>query len=119
MYRTHTFFLEYEHNINNADVLLATQCSIDRISLLEDLSKHWPGVISIALYLTDAEVQTFLEFVHNSVELRNRRNIAYHIVYKQGVSQDSFLLIFQHFLVTERKHIHEVNIFFVLGFLSC
>lgn len=87
VYRTHPFFLEFENNvISSADVLLATQCSIDRIVLLEDMSKHWPGVISIALYLTDNEVQTFLDFVHNSVELRSRKNIAYHIVYKEGVS---------------------------------
>ena len=67
------------------DVALVTQCSVERIPLLEDLSKHWPGTISVALYLTDAEVQNFLEFVHGSVELRNRKNIAYHVVYKDGV----------------------------------
>lgn len=86
VYRTHTFFLEFEYNIiNPADILLATQCSIERVALLEELSKHWPGVISIALYLSDNEVQTFLDFVHNSAELRNRKNIAYHIVYREGV----------------------------------
>ncbi|XP_011499396.1 PREDICTED: glycosyltransferase-like protein LARGE1, partial [Ceratosolen solmsi marchali] len=85
IYRTHTFYLEFEYNvINPVDVFLATQCSIDRMVLLEELSKHWPGVISIALYLTDAEVQSFLDFVHNSPDLRHRRNIAYHIVYKEG-----------------------------------
>lgn len=67
------------------DVALATQCSVDRIPLLEALSKHWPGTISVALYLTDAEVHKFLEFVRGSADLRARRNIAYHIVYKEGV----------------------------------
>ncbi|XP_031781618.1 LARGE xylosyl- and glucuronyltransferase 1 isoform X2 [Nasonia vitripennis] len=85
IYRTHTFFLEFEYNIvNSADILLATQCSIERVALLEELAKHWPGVISIALYLSDNEVQSFLDFVQNSEELRNRKNIAYHIVYKEG-----------------------------------
>lgn len=86
LYRTYPFLLEYEYNVYApTDVALATQCSVERIPLLEDLSKHWPGTISVALYLTDAEVQNFLEFVHGSAELRNRKNIAYHVVYKDGV----------------------------------
>ncbi|XP_066592807.1 xylosyl- and glucuronyltransferase LARGE1-like [Prorops nasuta] len=84
-YRTHPFLLDYDYNVNSAvDVALTTQCSIDRMLLLEDLSKHWPGTIVVALYLTDAEVQSFLEFIKGSQELRNRRNMAYHIVYKDG-----------------------------------
>lgn len=86
LYRTYPFLLEYEYNVYAPmDVALVTQCSVERIPLLEDLSKHWPGTISVALYLTDAEVQNFLEFVHGSVELRSRKNIAYHVVYKDGV----------------------------------
>ncbi|XP_017878682.1 LARGE xylosyl- and glucuronyltransferase 1-like isoform X1 [Ceratina calcarata] len=85
LYRTHPFVLEYEYNVYApTDVALVTQCSVERIPLLEDLSKHWSGTISVALYLTDAEVQNFLEFVRGSIELRNRRNIAYHVVYKDG-----------------------------------
>ncbi|RLU22382.1 hypothetical protein DMN91_004660 [Ooceraea biroi] len=85
LYRTHPFLLEYEYNVYSAtDVALVTQCSVDRIPLLEALSKHWPGTISVALYLTDAEVQKFLEFVRGSADLRARRNIAYHVVYKDG-----------------------------------
>ncbi|XP_054015165.1 xylosyl- and glucuronyltransferase LARGE1-like isoform X1 [Hylaeus anthracinus] len=85
LYRTHPFLLEYEYNVYApADVALVTQCSVERIPLLEDLSKHWPGTISVALYLTDAEVQNFLEFVRGSIELRKRKNIAYHVVYKDG-----------------------------------
>ncbi|XP_076748862.1 xylosyl- and glucuronyltransferase LARGE1 isoform X1 [Xylocopa sonorina] len=85
LYRTHPFLLEYEYNVYApTDVALVTQCSVERIPLLEDLSKHWPGTISVALYLTDAEVQNFLEFVRGSTELRNRKNIAYHVVYKDG-----------------------------------
>ena len=86
IYRTHPFFLEFEYNVvNSVDILLATQCSIERMPLLEELLKHWPGVISVSLYLSDAEVQSFIDFVHNSPELRNRKNIAYHVVYKEGV----------------------------------
>lgn len=86
MYRTHYFILEYQYNVYmSTDIVLATQCSIERVPLLEQLSKHWPGTISVALYLTDAEVQNFLVYVRGSPELRKRKNIAYHIVYKEGV----------------------------------
>lgn len=86
MYRTYPFLLEYEYNVySSADVALITQCSVERIPLLEMLAKHWPGTISVALYLTDAEVQYFLNFVRGSIDLRTRRNIAYHVVYKDGV----------------------------------
>ncbi|XP_063992577.1 xylosyl- and glucuronyltransferase LARGE2s-like isoform X2 [Diachasmimorpha longicaudata] len=85
VYRTHLFFLEYEYNIySDTDITLVTQCSADRISLLDELCKRWPGTISIAVYLTDAELQYFLDFIGNSEALRERRNIGYHIVYKEG-----------------------------------
>ncbi|XP_032663737.1 LARGE xylosyl- and glucuronyltransferase 2-like isoform X5 [Odontomachus brunneus] len=85
LYRTHPFLLEYDYNIYSPmDVALVTQCSVERIPLLEALSKHWPGTISVAIYLTDAEVQNFLDFVQGSADLRARRNIAYHVVYKDG-----------------------------------
>lgn len=74
------------------DVALVTQCSVERIPLLEALSKHWPGTISVAIYLTDAEVQNFLDFVRGSADLRTRRNIAYHVVYKDGVRCSAFSL---------------------------
>ncbi|XP_011299721.1 glycosyltransferase-like protein LARGE2 isoform X2 [Fopius arisanus] len=85
VYRTHPFFLAYEYNTHSTtDLTLVTQCSADRISLLDELCKRWRGTISIAVYLTDAELQYFLDFIHNSDTLRRRRNIAYHIVYKEG-----------------------------------
>lgn len=91
IYRTHLFLLEYEYNVyTENDVALVTQCSADRITLLEELCKHWPGTMSVALYLTDAEVQNFLEFVRNSEELKNRKNIAFHVVYREGVRSRIF-----------------------------
>jgi len=75
------------------DVALVTQCSVERIPLLETLAKHWPGTISVALYLTDAEVQYFLNFVRGSIDLRTRKNIAYHVVYKDGVCYTVSLIL--------------------------
>lgn len=85
-YRTHLFLLEYEYNFRSVyDVTLITQCSADRLTLFEDLCKRWQGAISVALYFTDADTHNFINFVRGSPELKTRRNIAYHVVYKEGV----------------------------------
>ncbi|XP_046432242.1 LARGE xylosyl- and glucuronyltransferase 2-like isoform X2 [Neodiprion fabricii] len=84
-YRTYLFLLEYENNFRYIpDVTLITQCSGDRLTLLEDLCKRWRGAISVALYFTDADTYNFIKFVRGSEELSKRRNIAYHVVYKEG-----------------------------------
>ena len=44
------------------------------------------GPISLALYISDSEAQHFLSYVHNSKELATRKNVGYHIVFKEGVS---------------------------------
>lgn len=43
------------------------------------------GPISLSLYMSDAEAQQFLSYAQNSEVLRNRKNIGYHVVYKEGV----------------------------------
>jgi len=44
------------------------------------------GPMSLAFYISDAESQELLTFVEDWSEiLKTRRNIAYHLVYKQGV----------------------------------
>lgn len=52
--------------------------------MLEALCRHWPGPMSLALYLTDAEAQQFLHFVEASAVLSARQNVAYHVVYREG-----------------------------------
>lgn len=87
VYRTHLYFFEYQYNLyTKSDVALVTQCSADRITLLDEFCQRWPGTISITLYLTDAEVQYFIDYIRSSDNLRKRKNIAYHIVYKDGVN---------------------------------
>ena len=54
--------------------------------MLETICKHWEGPISLALYMSDAEAQQFLRYAQASETLMNRKDIAYHIVYKDGVS---------------------------------
>lgn len=52
--------------------------------MLEALCRHWPGPMSLALYLTDAEAQQFLHFVETSPVLSVRKDVAYHVVYRDG-----------------------------------
>ncbi|KAI4874601.1 hypothetical protein NFI96_007483 [Prochilodus magdalenae] len=39
---------------------------------------------SLALYMSDAEAQQFLRYAQASEVLKNRKNVGYHIVYKEG-----------------------------------
>lgn len=43
------------------------------------------GPISLALYISDGEAQRFLDYALNSETLQARKNVGYHIVYKDGV----------------------------------
>lgn len=52
--------------------------------MLEAICKHWEGPISLALYMSDAEAQQFLRYAQASEVLKNRKNVGYHIVYKEG-----------------------------------
>ena len=67
------------------DVTLVVQLSMDRLQMLEMLCIHWEGPISVALYMSDAEAQQFLRFVMGSEVLMSRRNVGYHVVYREGV----------------------------------
>uniref|UniRef100_A0A8C4S5M5 LARGE xylosyl- and glucuronyltransferase 1 n=1 Tax=Erpetoichthys calabaricus TaxID=27687 RepID=A0A8C4S5M5_ERPCA len=86
VHRTHLYFLhyEYEPSADNTDVTLVAQLSMDRLQMLEAICKHWEGPISLALYLSDAEAQQFLRYAQGSEVLMGRRNVGYHIVYKEG-----------------------------------
>ncbi|XP_053800554.1 xylosyl- and glucuronyltransferase LARGE2 [Vidua chalybeata] len=85
-HRIHLFFLQYEFLPlpNPTDVTLVAQLSMDRLQMLEAICKHWAGPISLALYMSDAEAQQFLRYAQASEVLSARRNVAYHIVYKEG-----------------------------------
>lgn len=44
------------------------------------------GPISIVLYITDSDLQRCIDFIQNSIHLKDRTDIAYHAVFKEGVS---------------------------------
>ncbi|NXU37443.1 LARG2 glucuronyltransferase, partial [Drymodes brunneopygia] len=85
-HRIHLFFLQYEFLAlpNPTDVTLVAQLSMDRLQMLEAICRHWAGPISLALYMSDAEAQQFLRYAQASEVLSAHRNVAYHIVYKEG-----------------------------------
>ncbi|XP_077292472.1 xylosyl- and glucuronyltransferase LARGE2s-like [Arctopsyche grandis] len=84
--RTHLYFMEFAYSHKDSyDVTLVAQLSMDRLQFVEELSSHWEGPMSLAFYISDAESQELLTFVEDWSELlKKRKNIAYHLVYKQG-----------------------------------
>ncbi|XP_040836267.1 LARGE xylosyl- and glucuronyltransferase 2 isoform X1 [Ochotona curzoniae] len=85
VHRVHITFLPHEPPTPQThDVTLVAQLSMDRLQMLEALCRHWPGPMSLALYLTDAEAQQFLRFVEASPVLSARQNMAYHVMYREG-----------------------------------
>nr|XP_031315586.1 LARGE xylosyl- and glucuronyltransferase 2 isoform X1 [Camelus dromedarius] len=85
VHRVHITFLPHKPPPSQPhDVTLVAQLSMDRLQMLEALCRHWPGPMSLALYLTDAEAQQFLRFVETSAVLSARQDVAYHLVYREG-----------------------------------
>uniref|UniRef100_A0A023F5B6 Putative large catalytic domain has closest similarity to gt8 glycosyltransfer n=1 Tax=Triatoma infestans TaxID=30076 RepID=A0A023F5B6_TRIIF len=85
-YRTHLYFVhyDYEPSPEGNDVTLVAQLSMDRLQMVEMMSKHWDGPISLTLYMSDTEAQQFLSYALSSEVLNSRKDIGYHIVYKEG-----------------------------------
>ncbi|XP_026751626.1 xylosyl- and glucuronyltransferase LARGE2s-like [Galleria mellonella] len=82
--RTHVYYMEYSYSdIDNFDVTLVVQLSMDRLQFLERLVKYWEGPLSAAIYLSDCDVAKFESFISDwSDTLSTRRNIGYHLVFK-------------------------------------
>ncbi|GIY24010.1 LARGE xylosyl- and glucuronyltransferase 2 [Caerostris extrusa] len=87
-HRTHLYYIEYDYEPTpeGNDVTLVAQLSMDRLQMVEALCKHWEGPISLALYMSDSEVQQFLSYTLSSEILSSRKNLGYHIVYRDGVT---------------------------------
>jgi len=85
-HRTHLYYLDYDFSavVDPFDVTLVVQLSIDRLQMIETLCLHWEGPISLALYMSDSEAQQLLSYVQSSSELVKRKNVGYHIVFKEG-----------------------------------
>ncbi|XP_005089411.2 LARGE xylosyl- and glucuronyltransferase 1 [Aplysia californica] len=86
VHRTHLYYLDYADTGSGGpdDVTLVLQLSMDRLQMLEMICKHWEGPIAVALYMSDAEAQQFLRYAMGSETIMSRKNIGYHIVYREG-----------------------------------
>ncbi|GBP77885.1 LARGE xylosyl- and glucuronyltransferase 2 [Eumeta japonica] len=82
--RTHLYYMDYSYtDVDDFDVTLVLQLSMDRLQFLERLVKYWDGPLSVALYLSDCDVTEFEKFTKEwSDTLSIRKNIGYHLVYK-------------------------------------
>ena len=68
------------------DVTLATHLDHNRLGLLEKVLNHWDGPASVAIHVTDSQVQSVVDFLLDSESLRERRNVSYHLVFRVGPS---------------------------------
>lgn len=82
--RTHLYYMDYSHvDIDDFDVTLVLQLSMDRLQFLERLVNYWEGPLSVAIYLSDCEVTKLESFIRDwSDTLSARKNIGYHLVFK-------------------------------------
>lgn len=83
--RVHLYYLKYDFvQYDKDDVTLVAQLSMERLQMIEAICKQWKGPISFALYLSDTEAQQFLGYSQSSKILKSRKNVAYHLVFKDG-----------------------------------
>ncbi|CAH1993995.1 unnamed protein product [Acanthoscelides obtectus] len=83
-FRTLLYFREYDYKPVDNDVTFVAQLSYDRLQRIEELVKLWTGPISLTLYVSDAELVKCISFITSSEVLKERTDIAYHAVFKDG-----------------------------------
>ena len=81
------FLLGHSYKSSDAfDVTLVNHLDYNRLHLLERSFTNWDGPASIAIQVTESQVQGVMEFLLNSEILRDRRNVSYHLLFKIGPS---------------------------------
>uniref|UniRef100_A0A0R3S2F6 Glycosyltransferase-like protein LARGE1 n=1 Tax=Elaeophora elaphi TaxID=1147741 RepID=A0A0R3S2F6_9BILA len=81
-YRTLLYLRLYNFTATSTDVILTTQFSMDRLMHFNVLLQYWNGPVSAAVYVTDSELPSLIQFFDDT--LANRTNVALHAVYKEG-----------------------------------
>ena len=85
VYRVHPFYLDYSYNSNaDNDVTLVTQMTMDRLHMLDLISRNWDGPISITLYASDSDMREVLSYTSVSPVLNDSKKLALHVVSKKG-----------------------------------
>jgi len=80
--RTFLYFTEFELEQSPFDVTYVVHLSLDRLQVLDELASHWLGPISAAIYISELETDFLMTFMQNSNALSRRKNIGYHLVYR-------------------------------------
>ena len=68
------------------DVTLTTHLDYNRLNLLERILGHWDGPASVAIHVTDSQVQGVVDYLLNSKSLQHRLNVSYHLLFRVGPS---------------------------------
>ena len=76
--------------INEEDITFVTQMTTKRMSVLSKIAEHWSGPINVAVYARKEELSLIVESLKNHTLLLNRKNVEFHVVIEDGVSE--FLL---------------------------
>ncbi|GJQ75239.1 hypothetical protein Trydic_g9838 [Trypoxylus dichotomus] len=79
-----SLYARYAELNGNNDVTFVTQFSYDRLYLLSELFTTWEGPMCLTLYATDREFQEIVVFLDSISILKERKNIAFHVVFKDG-----------------------------------
>ena len=83
--RMFPYLLAYNYTSSDPhDVTMVGHLNLERFSLVESISRHWDGPMSLAIHVTDSEVEKVFDLVSKSKVLSLRKNIAYHLLFKIG-----------------------------------
>ncbi len=83
VFRTHPFVVDYDYKSGLYDITLVTQMSMDRLHMLVPLYAHWSGPISVAMYVTDSQLNEILDYISSFLVPRSKR-LALHVVFKKN-----------------------------------
>ena len=81
------FLMGHGYSSNDEyDVTLVNHLDYNRLNLLERTFTNWDGPASIAIHVSESQVQEVVDFVLGSKVLRDRKNVTYHLMFKIGLS---------------------------------
>ena len=81
------FLMGHGYSSNDEyDVTLVNHIDYNRLNLLERSFTNWGGPASIAIHVTESQVQGVVDYVLGSKVLRDRKNVTYHLMFKIGPS---------------------------------
>ena len=72
--------------INNEDITFVTQMTTKRMGVLQKVAAHWSGPINVAVYARKEELSLIPKYLRENILLLNRKNIEFHVVIEDGVS---------------------------------